>query len=148
MLIADCSKLRGCGRWDGVLASRSVEGIVTQVQTISFKRIIEKKRRELVSAIHAQTAGIAVGESEHDPIDQMQSMKLREEHATRLGQLSHTLAQVNRSLHAISDGSYGLCADCEEPISPKRLEIIPWASYCVRCQESLERRAAEERQAA
>lgn len=121
---------------------------MTQVQKINFKRLIETKRRELVSAIHAQTAGLTVGESEHDPIDQMQSMRVREEHATRLGQLSHTLAQVDRSLHAISEGSYGLCADCDEPISPKRLEIIPWASYCVRCQERLERRAAEERLAA
>ena len=121
---------------------------MTQVQKVNFKRIIEAKRRELVSAIHAQTAEIAVGESEHDPIDQMQSAKLREQHATRLGQLSCTLAQVDRSLHAISEGSYGLCADCEEPISPRRLEVIPWASYCVRCQERLERSAAEERLAA
>ncbi len=121
---------------------------MTQVQPINFKRIIEKKRREVVSTIRAQTAGIVVGESEHDPIDQMQSMKLREEHATRLGQLSRTLAQLDRSLHAISEGSYGFCADCEEPISAKRLEIIPWASYCVRCQERLERSAAEERKAA
>ena len=145
---ADCSELRGCERCDGIRARKSRETIVTQVQKINFKRIIETKRVELVSAIHAQTAGIAVGESEHDPIDQMQSAKLREQHATRLGQLSRTLAQVKRSLHAISEGTYGFCADCEEPISPKRLEIIPWASYCVRCQEHLERRAAEERLAA
>ena len=121
---------------------------MTQAQTVGFKRIIEIKRRELVSAIHVQTAGLVVGESEHDPMDQMQSMKLREEHAARLGQLSRTLAQVDRSLHALSEGSYGLCVECEEPISPKRLEIIPWASYCVRCQERLERSAAEERKAA
>ncbi len=81
-----------------------MENIVTQVQIASFKRIIENKRRELVSAIQAQTAGIAVNESEHDPIDQMQSMKLREEHATRLGQLSRTLAQADQALHAILDG--------------------------------------------
>ena len=114
---------------------------MTQVQTANFKRIIETKRRELVSAIHSQTAGLAVGESEHDPIDQMQSMSLREAHATRLGQLSQTLAEVDQALHAVADGSYGLCMDCDEPISLRRLEIIPWASYCVRCQERLERAA-------
>jgi DnaK suppressor protein len=147
--IAGCSGLSGCGPFAiGFSPASLVEDIVTQAQTVNFKRIIETKRRELASAIRAQTAGIAVGESEHDPIDQMQSMKLREEHATRLGQLSRTLAQVDRSLHAMSEGSYGLCAECEEPISLKRLEIIPWASYCVRCQENLESRAAEERKAA
>jgi len=140
MLLAGCSGFS--------LAGKLVEDIVTQAQTINFKRIIETKRRELASAIRAQTAGIAIGDSEHDPIDQMQSMKLREEHATRLGQLSRILAQVDRSLHEISEGSYGLCAECEEPISLKRLEIIPWASYCVRCQEYLEHRASAERKAA
>src|SRR5581483_5044741 len=96
MLLAGCSGFS--------LAGKLVEDIVTQAQTINFKRIIETKRRELASAIRAQTAGIAIGDSEHDPIDQMQSMKLREEHATRLGQLSRILAQVDRSLHEISEG--------------------------------------------
>jgi DnaK suppressor protein len=28
---------------------------------------------------------------------------------------------------------------CEEPISPKRLEAVPWASFCIRCQEIADR---------
>jgi DnaK suppressor protein len=121
---------------------------MTQAQTIRFKKAIENRRRELVSEIHLQTRQIVIAESEHDPIDQVQSMHMREESASHLCRRSRVLADVDRSLQAISDGSYGICVDCEEPISLKRLETIPWAPRCLRCQEFLERQEAEERQAA
>ena len=36
----------------------------------------------------------------------------------------------------VSDsGDYGICLGCEEPIPDKRLRALPWARYCVRCQE-------------
>jgi RNA polymerase-binding transcription factor len=73
---------------------------------------------------------------------------MREESATLLGRRSHILTEVDRSLQAISEGSYGVCVDCEEPIGLKRLEGIPWTSRCLRCKELLERWEAEGRQAA
>jgi len=121
---------------------------VTQEQTIRFKKAMEIKRRELVREIRAQTSGIVIVESEHDPIDQVQSMHLREENATQLGRRSRVLAELDRALQAISEGTYGICIDCEEPISLKRLETIPWASRCVGCQQRLEYRDADERKAA
>jgi DnaK suppressor protein len=75
-------------------------------------------------------------------------MHIREENATHLGRRSRILADIALSLHAISDGSYGFCIDCEEPISLKRLESIPWASRCIRCQQTFELQEAEEWQAA
>ena len=121
---------------------------MTPQQTIRFKRTIEIKRRELVGEIHEQTSRIVIVESEHDPMDQVQSMHLREENATQLGRRSRVLAELNRSLRAISEGTYGICIDCEEPISLKRLETIPWASRCIGCQQRVEHWEAEERQAA
>ena len=38
---------------------------------------------------------------------------------------------------------YGVCLECEEPISTKRLNAVPWARYCVTCQESIAARIAE-----
>ena len=46
-----------------------------------------------------------------------------------------SLAQIGAALERISDGEFGICMDCEEPISPKRLAAVPWAAYCLRCQE-------------
>jgi DnaK suppressor protein len=44
------------------------------------------------------------------------------------------LREVEDALHRLDEGTYGTCQACEEPISPKRLDAIPWAKYCVRCQ--------------
>ena len=37
----------------------------------------------------------------------------------------------------------GVCLECEEPISAKRLDAVPWARYCVACQERIAARIAE-----
>ena len=121
---------------------------MTQTQKIHFKKAMESKRRELLGDIHSQSSRIKIDQSEHDPIDQVQSMHMREENATHLGRGSRILAEIELSLRAMSDGSYGLCIECDEPISLKRLEIIPWAQRCIRCQEAFEARQAEEQQAA
>ena len=39
------------------------------------------------------------------------------------------------ALKHIDDGEFGICLECEEPISPKRLAGLPWAGYCLHCQE-------------
>jgi RNA polymerase-binding transcription factor DksA len=48
------------------------------------------------------------------------------------------IAAVNLALASINrnDGTYGICQECEEPIRQKRLEAVPWAKYCIKCQES------------
>jgi len=101
-----------------------------------------------VSEIHAQISQIVIIEGDHDPIDQVQSMHMREENAAQLGRRSRVLPEVERPLQAIAEGAYDICIDCEEPISLKRLETIPWASRCIGCQQRLERREAEDRRAA
>ena len=46
--------------------------------------------------------------------------------------LQVTLADVDRASAKLSDGTYGLCDVCEEPIGAERLEALPWATRCVR----------------
>ncbi len=45
------------------------------------------------------------------------------------------LKQVDAALRRIERGTFGVCLECEEPISNKRLEAVPWARYCIRCQD-------------
>lgn len=47
------------------------------------------------------------------------------------------LREVEEALARVKEGSYGVCQECEEAISPKRLQALPWAKFCVRCQEVL-----------
>src|SRR5205823_1932364 len=42
------------------------------------------------------------------------------------------LREVEEALLRVREGVYGICQECEEPISPKRLQALPWAKSCVR----------------
>jgi len=45
------------------------------------------------------------------------------------------LIDINKALKKIKDGTYGICENCDEPIDPKRLEIMPEARICLKCQQ-------------
>jgi RNA polymerase-binding transcription factor len=47
------------------------------------------------------------------------------------------LREVQAALRRVERATYGVCASCEEPISAKRLDAVPWAKFCVRCQERI-----------
>lgn len=45
---------------------------------------------------------------------------------------------IVKALEMIDKGEYGICSDCEQPISEKRLQSYPNAARCLSCQEKLE----------
>jgi DnaK suppressor protein len=47
------------------------------------------------------------------------------------------LLQIQAALDRLQLGEYGICLSCEEPIPAKRLIALPWARYCVPCQEKV-----------
>ena len=52
---------------------------------------------------------------------------------------SRQLMLIIEALKRIEDDEYGLCQNCEEEIIAKRLNAVPWAKYCLACQELDER---------
>ncbi|MCD9186927.1 MAG: TraR/DksA family transcriptional regulator [Pyrinomonadaceae bacterium] len=57
---------------------------------------------------------------------------------------SRQLMLIDEALMRIEDEEYGDCLNCENPINPKRLAAIPWARYCLSCQELVEQGLLEE----
>lgn len=51
-------------------------------------------------------------------------------------------SEIRQALARIEDGSFGICLHCEDAVSPKRLEAIPWAKYCIACQAASEQRSS------
>jgi DnaK suppressor protein len=47
------------------------------------------------------------------------------------------LRLIEEALDRIQSGDYGVCLACEEQIPPKRLQALPWARYCVICQDEV-----------
>jgi DnaK suppressor protein len=57
---------------------------------------------------------------------------------------SRQIILINEALERIEDEEYGTCQNCEKEINPKRLDAIPWARYCLNCQELVEQGLLDE----
>jgi DnaK suppressor protein len=83
--------------------------------------------------------GIVI-EKSADALDEIQHAAERELAIRNLDRESKLLRNVRSALRRIEDCSFGICAHCEEEISPKRLAAVPWAPFCIQCQEQADRK--------
>jgi DnaK suppressor protein len=49
------------------------------------------------------------------------------------------LQKIDHALEKIRNGSFGVCEQCDDPISIKRLEARLETTLCIRCKEDQER---------
>ncbi len=49
------------------------------------------------------------------------------------------LRNIEEALRRLEEGTYGYCEECGKPIGLKRLKVLPFTRYCVKCQERLEK---------
>src|SRR5262245_5908804 len=59
-----------------------------------------------------------------------------------------TLARIDAALRRLEAGTYGICGDCEQPISSERLGALPFAARCRPCEEAREAATSLRRSAA
>lgn len=101
-----------------------------------FRKEMEAKRDDL--AVHRNPEGIAI-ERTPDSMDELVLANERDLTVERLNRETFLLRQVTDALDRIATGEYGICRECEEPISAKRLTALPWAALCLSCQEAADR---------
>jgi len=68
-------------------------------------------------------------------LDETQLATERELATRNLERESKLLRSVRQALSRIDQGTYGLCLNCEEEISAKRLNALPWTPLCITCQQ-------------
>ena len=113
---------------------------MTKQELNKFKDTLEKKQAELLRVI-VNREGIEI-EKSPDALDEVQHAAERELAIRNLDRDSALLRNVRSALGRFTDASYGTCLHCEEDISPKRLAAVPWAGYCITCQELADRNQA------
>jgi DnaK suppressor protein len=113
---------------------------MTKSELNKFRNSLETKQAELVQFVRNRE-GIAI-EKSPDALDEVQHAAERELAIRNLDRESNLLRNVRGALRRIKDGSFGICAHCEEEISPKRLAAVPWTAYCIQCQELSDRSQA------
>ena len=111
---------------------------MTKAQERRFTTVLLKKEKGLQGDIEARQAVLAV-EYVGDPAERVQQLAERELVAREVDQLSAVLKCVRGALRELREGTFGICAACGDPIPRKRLDLVPWSPYCVRCQDQAER---------
>jgi len=99
----------------------------------AFRTLLMAKRREIMGQ-SLRREDIWIVQS-NELIETVQLAGQRELAARTLERDAKKLMQIDAALKRIDDGEFGICSDCEEAISPKRLAAMPWARYCLHCQE-------------
>lgn len=110
---------------------------MTKQELNKLKDVLEKKQAELAGVI-INREGIEI-EKSPDALDEVQHAAERELAIRNLDRDSALLRNVRLALRRIQDNSYGVCLHCEEEISQKRLNAVPWAPFCISCQELSDR---------
>ncbi len=49
------------------------------------------------------------------------------------------LFEINHALQKLQEGNFGLCESCKKPISKVRLKAVPYATLCLKCQQTKEK---------
>jgi DnaK suppressor protein len=110
---------------------------MTKTEMNKFKKILENKQDELERIVRNRDA-ITI-EKSADALDEVQHAAERELAIRNLDRESNLLRNVRSALRRIEDGSFGICLHCEEEISPKRIAAVPWAPFCIQCQEQADK---------
>jgi RNA polymerase-binding transcription factor DksA len=74
-----------------------------------------------------------------DEVDGSQSTMGREIGWTTRELLVERVKRLSDALDRLREDRYGVCIECDEPLSPARLRAMPEVETCVGCQSNLER---------
>jgi DnaK suppressor protein len=118
-----------------------------------LKQLQDKLREELVHAEqelqqldeqardYGETSELAEGADNH-PGDESDRLTEQQRLFTIRGELANRKADIEHALEKLESGSFGNCERCGKQIPTGRLEALPFARYCVDCQEIVDRDGA------
>jgi DnaK suppressor protein len=118
----------------------------TEKELAGVRRELEDEAsglRKDISTAESEIAarlGDAVGDAGDDSADAGAKTFQREHEIALTENARELLAQTERVLAKIKDGTYGVCESCGQPIGKARLQAFPRATLCVACKQREERR--------
>jgi DnaK suppressor protein len=114
---------------------------MNKAQLKKFKDLLEEKREDILRRAH-QTLAEDMTLDPDDLPDEMDlaSSEYLQSFTFRLrGREKVFLDKIQKALERIDDGTFGVCEECGEGISEKRLDARPETTLCIRCKEDQER---------
>ena len=102
-------------------------------------RLVQKKQEILEAYNKNKTYGKEADDDGAQDIADKASNSYTKEFLFSLSNNERDMLQlVDEALSRVEGRRFGLCAVCEDEVDKKRLEAVPWAKYCISCQEKQE----------
>src|SRR5271169_2560479 len=114
---------------------------MTKTEVDRFQAILTAKVAE-VERFNRHREGITI-ERCADQLEEIQAASERALAVCNLDREFSQLRNIRAALRRIQEGSFGTCQRCDEDIHPKRLAAVPWATFCIRCQEAVDHNLEE-----
>ena len=114
---------------------------MTKTEVDRFRAVLTARVAEL-ERVTRNREGITI-ERSADQLDEIQAASQRALAVCNLDREFNQLRNARAALSRIQEGSFGTCQQCDEDIHPKRLVAVPWATFCIRCQEAVDHNPEE-----
>ena len=123
---------------------------MTSIDTSAFRTVLAQERVRIVDTIahlHEEhnrpmedELGELAGRGADNHLGDMATVTFDRELDEGLEEGAiQTLAQIDRALARLDEGSYGVCERCGKPIAEERLQARPWATLCIDDQRLADR---------
>jgi RNA polymerase-binding transcription factor len=105
-----------------------------------YRALLDTLRDDLRSQLvelgaNPDEESLETGDFDFGFADSAQSTAERGKVLALIDRLRGQLREVERAIRKTDDGTYGLCERCGQPISPERLEALPYSTLCVSCKQ-------------
>lgn len=104
----------------------------------ALKKELQTRKKELEEKLAELNSEKITDDQTQDPGDQALTSTMELLRSSFQDAEAQEYKRIVLALQKIDDGTYGICVDCENPISEKRLKMFPNAARCLVCQEAYE----------
>jgi DnaK suppressor protein len=111
------------------------------IELKTVKKHLQVKRKEVMEGVsRAREMGSVETESGAPDIADRATSAFQREFSFSLSENEgKMLRMIDEALARLDSGHFGTCIHCEQPIEKQRLQAVPWARYCIACQELQDR---------
>ena len=114
---------------------------LSKVSKDRFRKMLLDMRQQVLDQVKAKFESTREG-GELGDLGDNATRDLAAEYAYLFSdRLRKRLLLIDEALEALTRGDYGLCEDCDQRINEKRLMLMPFTRWCVRCQSKREKEA-------
>jgi len=123
----------------------STVAVTEEERNRALKKLLISKRQEIFKEVKTEISKYIKGETRQlvdtalddgdwSIVDLSEDISFK-----HLSTHRENLLKIDEALRKLDEGTYGICEDCGEEISQERLDILPFAIYCIDCQEKREK---------